>query len=259
MTVEQILARKGTAIHTVATSESLAEVSRLLQDKDVGVLICIDQSGGMVGIISERDVARALNRYGAHTMGIQVAEIMTRDVVACGPEDSAEYLLSLMTETRCRHIPVIQDGILAGLISIGDVVKARLAQRDEPLAHRHGPRVVAVDDDVTTRTLIAGVLAKHGFDVAACSGGREMWVALDQKKPSVILLDIEMPGDDGLTLTEELRARYGYGVAIVMLSGRDDQSAKAMAYDVGADDYLTKPCDWSRLIEVISRHAAAHS
>ena len=258
MTVEQILARKGTAIHTVAASETLGVVSRLLQDKDVGVLICTDQSGGMVGIISERDVARALGRHGADTMGIRAAEIMTRDVVACGPDDSAEYLLSLMTETRCRHIPVIQDGVLAGLISIGDVVKARLAQMDEPHSTHKGPRVVAVDDDVTTRTLIAGVLAKQGFDAVACAGGREMWAALDQKKPAVILLDIEMPGDDGLTLTEELRARYGYGIAIVMLSGRDDQSAKAMAYDVGADDYLTKPCDWARLIEVISRHAAAH-
>ena len=259
MTVGQILARKGTAIHTVAADATLAEVSQLLRTNDVGVLICTDRTGGMVGIISERDLARALGRYGADTARIGVAEIMTRDVVACGPDDSAEYLLTLMTETRCRHIPVIRDGVLAGLISIGDVVKVRLSGQEEPASTLRGPRVLAVDDDVTTRTLIAGVLAKQGFDVVACSGGSEMWAALDQKQPAVILLDIEMPGDDGLTLTEELRARYGYGVAIVMLSGRDDQSAKAMAYDVGADDYLTKPCDWARLIEVISRHAAAHS
>ena len=259
MTVEQILARKGTAIHTVAVDVTLDEVSRLLHVKDVGVLICTDRTGSMVGIISERDVARALGRYGAKTAQIGVAEIMTRDVVACGPDDSAEYLLTLMTETHCRHIPVIRDGVLAGLISIGDVVKARLSGHGDPAPIPQGPRILAVDDDVTTRTLIAGVLAKQGFDVVACSGGSEMWTALGQKQPAVILLDIEMPGDDGLTLTEELRARYGYGVAIVMLSGRDDQSAKAMAYDVGADDYLTKPCDWPRLIEVISRHAAAHS
>jgi CheY-like chemotaxis protein/predicted transcriptional regulator len=258
MTVEEILARKGFVIHTVAADVSLEDVSRQLRDKDIGVLVCTDQSGGVVGIVSERDLARALGRHGSLTAALSVAEIMTRDVVACGLNDSAEYLLCLMTETRCRHIPVVHEGVLTGLISIGDVVKARMTPPSLPVEVSVGPRVVAVDDDITTRSLIGGVLTKQGFDVVTCAGGQEMWAALEQRKPSVILLDIEMPGDCGLTLTEQLRTRYGFGISIVMLSGRDDQLAKSMAYDVGADDYLTKPCDWFRLVDVITRHAAAH-
>lgn len=259
MTVEQILAAKGSAIYSVTSDARLGEASRLLQEKDIGILVCTDRTGGIVGIVSERDLARGLWRYGADTAGLRVAEVMTRDVVACGLADRADDLLAIMTETRCRHIPVVDEGHVVGLVSIGDLVKARLNPAG-PAAlipdTVSGPLVVAVDDDVTTRAIISGMLNKSGFTVTACANGAEMWAALERDRPRVVLLDIEMPGDDGLCLTEALRARYGFGISIVMLSSRDDDSAKAVAYAVGADDYLTKPCDWQQLVGVVSRHAA---
>ena len=120
------------------------------------------------------------------------------------------------------------------------------------------PCVVAVDDDITIRTLIRGILVNHGFDVVVCANGTEMWDALDQAQPRVILLDIEMPGEDGLVLAEALRARYGFGVAIIMLTASDERSAQAMAHDAGADDYLIKSNDWDRLINTVHRHAFDH-
>jgi DNA-binding response OmpR family regulator len=126
----------------------------------------------------------------------------------------------------------------------------------EPQDNPTGPCVIAVDDDVITRTIIAKMLTQSGFNVIACADGSEMWAVLAKLQPSMILLDIEMPGEDGLALAEDLRSRYGLGLPIVMLTGLDEHSAKAMAYDAGADDYLTKPCDWQRLITVVRRLAA---
>ncbi|CAA7614083.1 CBS domain [Candidatus Terasakiella magnetica] len=126
MQIEQILARKGYAVHTVLPDSNLADASRLLIEKDIGVLVCTDQTGGIVGILSERDLARALGRHGAEAAGLRVSDVMTRDVVACAVSDTVEYLLTIMTETRCRHIPVVREGKLIGLVSIGDLVKAHL-------------------------------------------------------------------------------------------------------------------------------------
>ncbi|RAU20684.1 hypothetical protein CU669_17235 [Paramagnetospirillum kuznetsovii] len=119
------------------------------------------------------------------------------------------------------------------------------------------PCVIAVDDDVTMRELISRYLTQAGFSVVPCSCGAEMWAALAAYPPGLVLLDIELAGEDGLALAEELRAKYGFGLPVVMLTGVEEGAAKAMAYDVGADDYLTKPCDWRRLVAIVSRFVSA--
>lgn len=118
------------------------------------------------------------------------------------------------------------------------------------------PAVLAVDDDETTRSLIAALLDNHGIPAATVADGAQMWRWLDQapQRPKVILLDVEMPGEDGFSLAEGLRARYGLTVAIIMLTSRTKGGDKSMGLEVGADDYLTKPCDWRQLVSLVHRH-----
>ena len=125
MLVEEVLARKGHVVHTIAPDATLLDVALVLMDLAIGALVCTDAAGGIVGIVSERDLARAMARFGAEAVGKPVAEVMTRDVVACSPSDKVEDLLDIMTETRCRHLPVVSEGMAVGMVSIGDLVKVR--------------------------------------------------------------------------------------------------------------------------------------
>ncbi len=125
MRVEEILAIKGDLVHTISPSGSLHEAAIALQEKGIGALVCTDPTGGVVGIFSERDIARSVARYGWDSIDMSVAETMTKDVITCRLDDDADYLLVVMTETRCRHIPVVRDGIVIGIISIGDLVKLK--------------------------------------------------------------------------------------------------------------------------------------
>jgi CBS domain-containing protein len=126
MRVEEVLAVKGSTVHTIAPGASVHEAATILLELNIGALVCTDPTGGVVGIISERDVSRAVARHGWDCVDMAVAEIMVRDVVTCRMEDDMDYLLSMMTETRFRHIPVVRDGLVAGMISMGDLVKIRL-------------------------------------------------------------------------------------------------------------------------------------
>ncbi|EME70055.1 CBS domain-containing protein [Paramagnetospirillum caucaseum] len=124
MRISDVLADKGRTIHQIAPSVALREAAAVLLEKNIGALICADRVGGIVGILSERDVARAFARMGADLVTMSVGDAMSRDVVACAAGDSVEEILDIMTETRCRHIPVVKDGEVLGLVSIGDLVKA---------------------------------------------------------------------------------------------------------------------------------------
>lgn len=119
------------------------------------------------------------------------------------------------------------------------------------------PEVVAVDDDEVTRTIVANVLERHGMAVASCADGAEMWRVLDRHTPRVVILDVEMPDDDGFLLAEQVRARFGFGVAIVMLTSHGLSGDIRVGMEVGADDYLTKPCDWRKLVSVVSRYVGS--
>lgn len=116
--------------------------------------------------------------------------------------------------------------------------------------------VLAVDDDPTTRAVIAVLMRKFGLTAATCAHGGEMWAALERHQPRVIVLDVEMPGDDGFVLAEELRGRYGLDVAIIMLTSHGLPGDLAVGMTAGADDYLTKPCDWRRLLSLVQGHLA---
>jgi CBS domain-containing protein len=129
MNVESILGVKGDDVATVLPTASLADASAALRDRRVGALVVSNDGRGLLGILSERDVVRALAAHGASALGRTVASAMSSDVVTCALDDSVEKLMAQMTERRIRHLPVVgADGQLAGIVSIGDVVKARLSQ-----------------------------------------------------------------------------------------------------------------------------------
>ncbi len=128
MLIAQILAGKGSEIISTRPDATIASVARLLKQKRIGALVVTDADGGLCGIISERDLARGLADHGAGLLEMTVAELMTAKVVTCSPDDGLASLMQTMTERRFRHLPVVKDGELIGIISIGDVVKYRLQE-----------------------------------------------------------------------------------------------------------------------------------
>jgi CBS domain-containing protein len=127
MNVSSVLKVKGRSVATIAPTATLVDVARRLAAKKVGALVVISDSGAVEGIVSERDVVRAL-AAGADMLGAPVSSIMTRNVVSCGESDTIDELMSAMTQHRFRHMPVMEDGRLVGIVSIGDVVKHRVAE-----------------------------------------------------------------------------------------------------------------------------------
>ena len=128
MLVQSILTAKGSDVVTIADSVSLADAAATLRDHGIGALVVSNDGRHIDGIVSERDVVRALANHGATVMGRAVSTVMSRDVVTCRAGDAIEALMLAMTERRIRHVPVVTDGRLTGIISIGDVVKSSLDQ-----------------------------------------------------------------------------------------------------------------------------------
>ena len=129
MLVRQILGMKGGGdVVTIGAGASVSDAVRLLSEKRIGAVLVADDDGAPIGILSERDIVRELGRRDDSCLRDNVGEMMTKSLVSCSPEDSADSVLEKMTEGRFRHIPVMEGGALAGLISIGDVVKARLSE-----------------------------------------------------------------------------------------------------------------------------------
>jgi CBS domain-containing protein len=128
MLIAQILAGKGRDVISTRPEATIDEVAHLLNDKRIGAVVVLEAGRQLCGIISERDLARGLARHGAALLQMQVADLMTRGVVTCAPEDDLQTLMQRMTEGRFRHLPVVKDGNLSGIISIGDVVKHRLQE-----------------------------------------------------------------------------------------------------------------------------------
>ena len=126
MNVETMLKRKGAEVFTIKPDRSIADAVKLLKEKGIGALIVSDDGARLNGIISERDIVHRLADGGAGLLDQPVSSIMTADVRTCMPADSARQVLGIMTEKRIRHLPVLRDGRLSGMISIGDAVKLRL-------------------------------------------------------------------------------------------------------------------------------------
>jgi CBS domain-containing protein len=125
MKVDAVLAAKGREVASINPSATLATVAQRLRLEGIGALVVFDQ-GNLVGMVSERDVVHAFAAHRAEASEIKVADVMTKNVITCRPEDSLTRVLGLMTRYRVRHLPVLEGGRLAGLISIGDAVKHRL-------------------------------------------------------------------------------------------------------------------------------------
>ena len=126
MSVAHILKKKGSAVVTVEPSQTLHDIAGILAKHRIGAVIVVDKAGAIAGIVSERDVVRALANEGAAALKRVAREFMTAKVRTCSPRDTETGLMGLMTEHRIRHLPVVEDGKLAGMISIGDVVKLRI-------------------------------------------------------------------------------------------------------------------------------------
>jgi len=135
--VEGLLRNKGDDVATVASTASVGQVVSTLAEHRVGALVVSDDGRTVSGIVSERDVVRALAEQGGALLDQAVADIMTRDVVTCGMATTVDELSTLMTEGRMRHVPVVVDGALAGIVSIGDVVKSHIRDLEQETATLH--------------------------------------------------------------------------------------------------------------------------
>ena len=131
MQISQLLRHKGREVTTVDGSESVRTALALLADKGIGALVVSSDGRRVDGIVSERDVARGLHDRGAGLLAEPVSSVMTTEVNVCPPDASVDGLARTMTDHRVRHVPVVADGVLVGIVSIGDVVKARLDELEE--------------------------------------------------------------------------------------------------------------------------------
>jgi CBS domain-containing protein len=128
MNVAAILKQKGRAVATAKPDMTLMEVANKLAAKRIGAIVIVGAQGEIAGIISERDIIRALSVVGPDCMTQPVSQSMTRNVVTCQETDTLEELMAMMTARRFRHLPVMVDDALVGIISIGDVVKHHVAE-----------------------------------------------------------------------------------------------------------------------------------
>jgi len=127
MNVATILKAKGRSVTTARPDQSLSEVASKLSSRKIGAVVVVGESGTVTGIVSERDVIRAIAERGAAALDMQVSRFMTRDVVTCSETSLVDEMMEMMTSGRFRHLPVVEDGALVGIVSIGDVVKNHVA------------------------------------------------------------------------------------------------------------------------------------
>lgn len=128
MRIADLLRHKGSDVATVPPGISVSGLLEDLASHNIGAMVVVDETGSLVGIVSERDVVRQLHERGAELLHAPVSEIMTTSVVTCEPTEAVNSLASIMTERRIRHMPVVTGGKLVGLVSIGDVVRSRISQ-----------------------------------------------------------------------------------------------------------------------------------
>jgi len=128
MNVKAILAAKGGDIVSIEPTADLAAAARLLSTHRIGVVLIRGAGGRLAGILSERDIVRAVAEQGADALAVSVGQAMTRKVTTCGENDSIADIMERMTAGKFRHMPVLRDGELIGLVSIGDVVKQRVEE-----------------------------------------------------------------------------------------------------------------------------------
>ncbi len=130
MHISDILNAKGTEVIATGPAETVAATARLLNYQRIGAVLVRDAKDNVVGVISERDIIRGIAVNGARALDMEVRELMTREVVSCKPTDTISEVMRVMTTRRFRHLPVMEDGTLKGMISMRDVVKYRLEETE---------------------------------------------------------------------------------------------------------------------------------
>ena len=130
MLISEILRSKGDNVVKIRATDSIRLAVRMLAEHRIGSLVVEDQTAKLVGIFSERDFINAIARDGATVLGLNVQELMTKRIISCRSTDRVDAVLATMTNVRIRHLPVIDDGDLKGLVSIGDLVKYRLDEKE---------------------------------------------------------------------------------------------------------------------------------
>jgi CBS domain-containing protein len=131
MQVENILQSKGRAVHTLSTSATIAEAVELLNTRKIGAIVVTTDKGKVAGILSERDVVRHLGKDWSSLAAKPVSEVMTKDVVTMSRRATVAEVMERMTERRIRHLPIVDNGELVGIVSIGDVVKRKIEETEQ--------------------------------------------------------------------------------------------------------------------------------
>ncbi len=124
MKLKDILDKKGSKVWTVKANQTISDALKVLVNQKIGALLVLDEKGGIVGIISERDIVRGCFENGKELDAMPVSKLMTKEVIIGSPEDETSYIMGVMTQKRVRHIPVVASGKLQGIVSIGDIVKS---------------------------------------------------------------------------------------------------------------------------------------
>jgi CBS domain-containing protein len=130
MIVSSILAAKGGNVITIEPAATLAAAAAVLSERRIGALVILGAGGRVAGILSERDIVHALAKQGARALDEPLSRTMTREVATCGPDDEITSLMERMTDGKFRHMPVVKSGKLAGIVSIGDIVKQRVDEME---------------------------------------------------------------------------------------------------------------------------------
>lgn len=130
MNVSTILKSKGTAVETARPDWTVGQTCERLEELGIGALVVSRDGAHIDGIFSERDVIRLIAQEGPDVLGRPVSDFMVREVVTCTPDDDIAHLMETMTERKIRHLPVVEDGALAGIVSIGDAVKQRIRESE---------------------------------------------------------------------------------------------------------------------------------
>jgi len=134
MAVAAVLQHKGGHVSTIRSIDGVEAAIRKLYDERIGALVVVDRWGKLAGMLSERDVIWSLAQHGAEGLSFEVHEVMTPDVTTCTPEDRIDDVMHTMTAHRIRHLPVMEEGRLVGLVSMGDLVKQRLEEKKQEAA-----------------------------------------------------------------------------------------------------------------------------
>ena len=131
MTIAAILKHKGRDVVHLGPEASVAEAARVFAARGIGAMLVCSPEGDLLGIISERDVVRSLAAHGAETLGMTAADLMTRSITTASERTTVPEAMEMMTQGRFRHLPVLEDGRVVGIVSIGDIVKARMTQQEQ--------------------------------------------------------------------------------------------------------------------------------